>query len=70
LILQDVQTDRSVGIDVGMIDLCDEVAFGRSEGVVSWEVDVEEEDTSSIGTIVGTNDGGLPMEVVVFMRAS
>jgi len=70
LIFEDIQTNRPIRVDIRMIDLGDEVAFGRSEGVVGGEVNVEEEHTSGIGTIIRANNGGLPMELVVFMRSS
>lgn len=53
-----------------MVDLRDEIAFGRSEGVVSGEVNVQEEDASGIGAVVRTHDGGLPMELIVLMGTS
>ena len=51
-----------------MIDFGNEVAFGRAEGVIGGEVDVEEEDPARIGTVLGTDDGGLPMELVLLLR--
>ena len=65
LILEDVQADGSVCVDVGMVDLGDEVAFGWPEGIVGGEVDVEEEDASCIWAIFRTDDGCLPVELVV-----
>ena len=40
MILEDIQADGAVGIDVWVVDLGDEIAFWRSERVVSWEVNV------------------------------
>jgi len=51
-----------------MVDLIHEVAFGRTEWIDSWEVDIQEENTSCIGTIIRTNDSSLPMELVIFVR--
>ena len=65
LVLEDVQADGSVCVDVGMVDLGDEVAFGWPEGIIGGEVDVEEEDASCIWTIFWTDDGCLPVELVV-----
>jgi hypothetical protein len=39
LITQDVETDRAVGVDVGVIDAGDEVDLWWLEGVVGWKVD-------------------------------
>ena len=52
-----------------MIDLGDEVAFWWAEGVVGGKVDVEEEDATLVGAIIGANNGGLPMELVVVVGA-
>jgi len=65
LILQDVETDRAVGVDVRMVDFGNEIALRRSEGVVGREMDVEEENAASIGTVFGTHDCGLPVELVI-----
>jgi hypothetical protein len=41
------------------------MAFGWAEGIVGGEGYVEEEDTFSIWTVIRTNDGGLPVELIV-----
>lgn len=38
LVPQDIQTDATVGIDIGMVDTGREVNFGRFERIVGWEV--------------------------------
>lgn len=48
-----------------MVDFGDKVALGGSEGVIGGEVDVEEEHTSSIGTVIRADNGSLPMELIV-----
>lgn len=48
LVSQDVKTDASVAVDVGVVDTGGEVDLGRLEGVVCWEVDGEEENTSGV----------------------
>ena len=71
LILQDVQANAAVRVDVGMVDPGGEVALGRLEGVVGREVDVQEEHTSSIGRIIRSHDGGLPVVLILLVdRAS
>lgn len=65
LVLEDVEADGAVGVDVGVVDLGDEVALGRPEGVVGGEVDVEEEDSAGVGAVLGADDGRLPVELVV-----
>jgi hypothetical protein len=48
LVPQDIKTDRTICVDVGVIDLGREADFGRFEGIIDWEGDGEEEDTSGI----------------------
>ncbi len=48
MILQDVQANATIAVDIWMVDTCGKVALGRLEGVVSREMDVEEEDSASI----------------------
>ena len=65
---EDVQTDGSVGVDVGMVDAGGEGELGGLEGVVCGEVDVEEEDSPLKGGVGGPEDCGLPMEGVITNR--
>jgi len=51
LIPQNVQADRAVGIDIGVIDAGGEVDLWRLEGVVCGEMDGEEEDTARVRRI-------------------
>lgn len=48
LIPQDVQADRAVAVDVGVVDAGGEVDLRGLEGVVCGEVDGEEEDTAGV----------------------
>ena len=50
-----------------MVDSRGEVALGGLEGVVSGEVDVQEEHTASIGGIIGAHDGGLPVVLILLV---
>jgi len=52
LILQDIQADTSVGIYVGMVNSGDKVNLWGLEWVVSGEMNVQEENTSSIRTVI------------------
>jgi hypothetical protein len=70
LILQNIETDRSIGVDVWVVDLGDEVAFGWPKGIIGGEVNVKEEDSARVGTVFGTDDGSLPVELVIFVRSS
>lgn len=53
-----------------MVDLGGEAALWWSEWIVSWEVDVQEEHSSSIWTVFRSDDGGLPMEQVLLVAWS
>ena len=64
LVLEDVQADRTVAVDVHMVDLRGESDLGRLEGVVGREVDVQEEDALVVGRVLGAHDGSLPVELV------
>jgi hypothetical protein len=44
-----------------------EVAFGWAKWVVRRKAYVEEEDASSIWTIISTHDEGLPVELIVIL---
>lgn len=48
LVPENVQADRAVRIDVGVVDLRREADLGRLEGVVGRECDREEEYTACV----------------------
>lgn len=48
-----------------MIDFSGEVALGSSEGVVSGEGDAQEEHTSGIWTVIRTDNGSLPVKLII-----
>ena len=48
LVSQDVQANRSIGVDVGMVDLGREADLGGLEGVIGGEGDRKEEDASGV----------------------
>ena len=48
LVPQHVETDRAVGVDVGVVDLGSEANLGWLEGVVGGEGDGEEEDATRV----------------------
>ena len=55
----------NVPVDVWMVDSCGEGKFGRLEGIVRGEVDVEKEDAALEGTVSGPQDCGLPVEWII-----
>ena len=64
LVLEDVQTDAAVGVNVGMVNLSDELELWRLEGVIRGEVDVQEEHTAGEGGVIGAHDSRLPVELI------
>jgi hypothetical protein len=48
LVSENVQANRSVGIDVGVVDLGREADLGGLEGVIGGEGDRKEEDASGV----------------------
>ena len=48
-----------------MIYSCGESELRRFEGIVGWEVNIEEEDTPLEGTVSGPEDGGLPVKRII-----
>lgn len=61
-ILQDVQADPALFVHVWVVDGSHEADFGRFEGVVGGEVDVEDEDAAGVGAVTRAEDDGLPVE--------
>ena len=50
-----------------MIDPGSEIDLSWLEGIVSWEVDVEEVNTSGIGRVIRSNNGSLPVVWVLLI---
>ena len=48
MVPQDIKTDGTICVDVGVIDLGREADLGWLEGVIDWERDGKEKDTASI----------------------
>lgn len=65
LVPQDIQTDTSVRVDVGVVNASGEVNLGRLERVVGREVDGEEENTSGVWRVARTHDSSLPVEQII-----
>jgi hypothetical protein len=70
LFLQDIKADGSVGVDIWVVDSRGEVDLGWLERVVSWEMDVQEVDSSSIWRVIWSHDGGLPMVLILLVNWS
>ena len=52
LILEDVKTDASVGVDIRVVDSGAEGDFRRLERIVNREVDVQEEQAACVWGVV------------------
>ena len=48
MVPQNIKTDGTVGVDIGVINLGREADLGRLEGIIDWERDGEEKDAASI----------------------
>ena len=69
MILQNIETNGTVAVDIGMVDLGSKVDLWRLEGVISREVDRQEENTTLVRAILGTHNSCLPMEQIISNRA-
>lgn len=52
MVPQDIKTDGTICVDVGVIDLGRKADLGWLEGIVDWEGDREEKDTSIIRRVM------------------
>jgi len=68
LLLEDIKADWTVGVDIWMIDPGGEIDLWWLEWVVGWEVNVQEEDTSSIRWVIRSHDGSLPMVLILLVN--
>lgn len=65
LVTENIQTDGTIGIDIGMVDPSDKVDLWGFKGIIGGKVDREEEDASRVRRITGAHDGCLPVEQVI-----
>jgi len=70
LFLQDIKANRSIGVNIWVVDSCGEVDLGWFEWVVSWEVDVQEVNTTGIRWIIWSHDGSLPVILILLINWS
>ena len=70
LILEDVEADGAVAVDVSMVNFRCEGDLGRLEGVVGREDDVQKEDATRVGRVLGAHDRGLPGKLVCLISGS
>ena len=68
LLLQNVKANASICIDIGMVNLCVELNFGRLERVVRRKLDREEKNTALVWRVTGTHYRRLPIENVLADR--
>ena len=67
LIFEDVEADRSIAVDVHVINFRRERNLGRLEGVVRREMNVQEEHALMVWGVLGAHDRSLPVELVRFV---
>lgn len=63
-----VQANIAIAVNVGMEHLGPECHLGRFEGIIGREMDDDEENATSIRTVIWTYDGCLPVEHVLAHR--
>ena len=67
LILENIQANWTVGVDIWVVNSCGEVDLSWLERVVSWEMNVQEEDSSRVRRIIWSHDGCLPVVLVLLV---
>ena len=70
LVLEDVEADASVWINVAVVDSGRKCTLGWFKWVVSWEANVDEEDTACIWGVIWAHDGRLPCELVFLIEGT
>jgi len=65
LVSENVQTNRPIRIDVGVIYLRREAHFGRFERIIGRECDRKEENAASVWRVTGSHNRRLPLEHVI-----
>ena len=68
LVFEDVEADEAVRVDVGVIDLGDEVALRRLKRVVSWESYAQLEHSARVWAVVRPDYAGPPVERVALKQ--
>ena len=67
---KNIQTNAAIAVDVRMVNACCEGDFWWLEGIVSWEMDCEEEYTTLIRRFWRSHNGSLPVEKIIANRSS
>ena len=70
LVLQNVQTDDALGVDIAVVDPGAELHFRGLEGIISGEMNIQEEDSSFIDRSRRSEDGADPLVQIVTLGAS
>jgi hypothetical protein len=65
LILEDIKTDSSVGVDVAVVDPGGKLDLGRHKWIIGRKVNIEKENAARIGGIVRSLNCSLPVEHVI-----
>ena len=70
LVLENIQADGPVAVDVHVVDFRREGDLGGLEGVVGWEVYVQEEHTLVVGAVLWAHNGSLPVELIILVSGA
>lgn len=68
LILEDVEADEAISIDVGVVDLGDEVALRRLKRVISGEGDAELKHSARVRAVIRSDYAGTPAERIALKQ--
>jgi len=67
---EDIQTDATIAVDVGVVYARHERHLWWFEGIVWWKLYGKEEDSSLVRTVLGSHDSGLPFEHIFLVNGT
>lgn len=65
LVLENIKTNSSIGVDVTVIDTGSEMYLWRFEWIICWEVNIKEENSSRVWGVIWSHDCSLPVEHII-----
>jgi len=65
LVLENIKANSPIRVDIAVINAGGEMNLWRLEWIISGEVDIQKEDSSSIRGVVRTHDSSLPMKHII-----
>ena len=65
LFLENIKTDTSLTVNIWVVHLCLKLHFWRFKGIIRGKVNRHKEHASTVWTISGTHNSGLPVKQVI-----